>query len=145
MTSLWRGRIAQLAAVLGALALLFGCGWFALSRLADGLCGNEILAEVPSPDGRFRLVSFQRDCGATTDFSTQISLLETGEELPNSSGNVFISDGGAAPSSSGGGPEVRMRWDGPRTVSIEHHVAARVFLQEAACDGVRITYATFTN
>jgi hypothetical protein len=29
------------------------------------------------------IVVFQRDCGATTGFSTQVSIIEIGEELPN--------------------------------------------------------------
>ena len=93
MTSGWRRYIAHLlVAMLGGLALLFAVGWFALSQLSDGLCGNDVLAEVPSPDRRFRLVAFNRDCGATTGFSTQVSLLKLHEALPNSEGNVFISD-----------------------------------------------------
>lgn len=148
MRDSYRSRIVRAAAVaFGVLALLFGCGWFALSQFADGLCANEIVSEAPSPDGRFRLVAFQRDCGATTGFSTQISLLKRDQELPNSSGNVFTSDAnhGLAPAGPGGGPEVRMRWSGAARVSIQHHAATRVFLNETERDGVRFDYTTFTN
>ncbi len=39
-----------------------------------GACGNEILKEVRSPTGKMKGVVFQRDCGATTGFSTQVSV-----------------------------------------------------------------------
>lgn len=147
MTSGWRRHLAHLlVAMLGGLALLFAVGWFALSQLSDGLCGNDVLAEVPSPDRRFRLVAFNRDCGATTGFSTQVSLLELNEELPNSAGNVFISnEGKGVASTDDRKPEVRMHWEGPSSVIIEHGVRTRVFLSEGSRDGVRFAYRSFAN
>jgi hypothetical protein len=44
---------------------------------------------MPSPDGRRDAVMFQRDCGATTGFSTQISILDTGGQ-PAGSGNGSV-------------------------------------------------------
>ena len=46
-----------------------------------------------SPDKKHKAVVFQRDCGATTDFSTQLSIIETDKELENNVGNIFIIDG----------------------------------------------------
>ncbi len=63
------------------------------TRASRDLCANEVYAEVLSPDKTHRAVVFQRDCGATTGFSTHISVLGLGEELANESGNVFIADG----------------------------------------------------
>ncbi|WP_333607767.1 DUF5412 family protein [Arsukibacterium sp.] len=57
---------------------------------ADGMCGNYIHTEVGSPDNRYKAVIFQRDCGATTDFSTQISIVKKNTELKNNSGNIFV-------------------------------------------------------
>ncbi len=57
------------------------------------MCGNEIYAEYLSPDKAYKAVVFQRDCGATTGFSTQISILEADEVLGNSKGNIYIVDG----------------------------------------------------
>ena len=44
-------------------------------------CGNEILSEMRSPDGRLKFIVFQRDCGATTAFSTQVSIIPSGDEF----------------------------------------------------------------
>lgn len=131
-----------LAATLGVVAALLVGGWYALDRMADGSCSNAVIDEALSPDGALRLVAFQRDCGATTGFSTQISLLKRNAALPNDSGNVFIADTdhGDASSGPGGGPEVRMRWDGPKQVTIQHHARARVFLSERIHEGVALTY-----
>lgn len=41
----------------------------------DDICGNKIIQEIPSPNRKLKAVIFTRDCGATTGFSTQISLL----------------------------------------------------------------------
>ncbi len=74
------------------------------SILAIGdMCRNELYAEVLSPDYEHKAVVFQRDCGATTGFSTQISIISAKDELQNESGNIFIIDGQPARVS----PEVR--------------------------------------
>jgi hypothetical protein len=39
-----------------------------------GLCGTHVLERAASPAAVSELVTFERDCGATTDFSTQVSL-----------------------------------------------------------------------
>jgi hypothetical protein len=35
---------------------------------------------------------FERACGATTGFSTQVSLLHAGQSLRNEPGNLFVAD-----------------------------------------------------
>ncbi len=60
---------------------------------ADDMCGNEVYSEVLSPDGEYKAVVFQRDCGATTGFSTQVSIIHSGVNLKNEGGNVYIIDG----------------------------------------------------
>ena len=107
-------------------------------------CGNEIISESPSPDGSKRLVIFQRDCGATTGFSTQASMLPAGNELPSKKGNVFISDTnhGAAPSGPGSGPAVKVTWQSPTSVVLSYNPKVRVFLSESEVSGVYFQYVT---
>jgi len=57
------------------------------------LCANEIHKVYMSPNKSFKAVVFERNCGATTSFSTQISILDSNEELENEEGNVFIISG----------------------------------------------------
>jgi hypothetical protein len=130
---------------LGVLLLsIGGCSALFVNALS-GMCGNQIVAEEPSFSGAKRVVVFQRDCGATTGFSTQLSVLDADEELENEAGNLFSADTnhGDAPSGKGGGPEVRVRWVSEEHLEVQHHQAARVFRSEKAIDGIQVDYATF--
>jgi len=88
------------------------------------------------------IVVFQRDCGATTGFSTQISMMKRDEKLPNKSGNLFIADTNhrKAPSSEGGDPEVKVNIISNNHIEILHHENARVFKNEVQWEGVKISY-----
>jgi hypothetical protein len=79
-------------------------------------------------------VIFQRDCGATTGFSTQISIVTKGSKLSSSAGNLFVADThlGKAPAASWGGPEVEVNWTTNRTVRVVTHRDARVLHKEPA-------------
>lgn len=129
-------RRGLVATALAALMLLGGC-----DRIARGMCGNELLDRIPCPAGRHDAILFQRDCGATTGFSTQLSVLAAGQSLPtDSGGNVLVADTdkGKAPSGPGGGPEVRARWLSADTLEIQHHALARIFLINATIGSVHI-------
>lgn len=84
--------IAIGAAVLvaGVLALYVGFFFWRGGLVA---CGNDVRERVRSPDGRREVVVFVRDCGATTSFSTQISILRAGENASDEGGNTYIAAG----------------------------------------------------
>ena len=52
-------------------------------------CSNAIWSEYISPDRTMKAVVFERNCGATSGFSTHLSLITNDAELPNSGGNVL--------------------------------------------------------
>ena len=79
--------IGKVAIVISVIAFLAFYNW-----LPD-MCGNDIYSETLSPNGELKAVIFQRDCGATTGFSTQVSILDTDETLENDGGNIFRMDG----------------------------------------------------
>ena len=128
-----------------AAGILLVVGISTLAYLFFSMCGNDPVAEFVSPDAGAKLVVFQRDCGATTGFSTHASLLNSDARPPTSSGNLFVADTdhGIAPSGPGGGLELRVRWEGPRRLLLQHHVKARVFKAERHLDGVEVRYETF--
>lgn len=107
------------------------------------MCGNDVIEVFPSPDGAKKVVVFQRDCGATTGFSTQASLLSSSEALSNTPGNVFAADTnhGAAASGPGGGPALGVAWRSGEVIAISYHRAARVSKAEEEVGGVRFTYS----
>jgi len=94
------------------------------------MCGNAVVRVATSPDGRFDAVLFQRDCGATTGFSTQISVLRRGDR-PSGTGNAFIADTdhGRARGGPWGGPWAGMRWLGPDRLLVRYARHARIFRQ----------------
>lgn len=142
MSPVTRKAIVISATVTALIVIAFG---FFLYQTFAKVCGNEILSEFVSPDNSKKVVVFQRDCGATTAFSTQASLLAITEKLPDEGGNVFSADTnhGAAPSGPGGGPELRVRWEDRNGLILGHHKAARIFKATQRIDRVEVRYETF--
>jgi hypothetical protein len=96
-----------------------------------GFCGNEIGYEEYSPDRKLKAVVFERDCGATTGFSTQVSLLGGAEKLPNEAGNVFIADGD---------PKIRVQWQSNNEVLVKFPPGTKVHLKQNQVAGVSVRY-----
>jgi hypothetical protein len=77
----WRNDLRP-SAIVGAASfslvfipsVLIGC-------FLSGGCGTGDITEVPSPDGKHKIVVYNFDCGATTDFSLDVSLLKRNEKL----------------------------------------------------------------
>jgi hypothetical protein len=130
--------------LLGGGAVLIAISALALSSLFGRMCANDVIKEVVSPDGKKKVVVFQRNCGATTDFSTQASVLSVSGSLPNDGGNVFSADTnhGAAPSGPGGGPELEASWVGPKELVFAHHPQARVFKAEASIGDTHVRFVS---
>lgn len=113
-------------------------------------CGNDVLARIRSPGGTHDAVVFQRDCGATTGFSTQLSLVRHGtsfREQPSfwsatDGGNVLVidADHGVAPSGIGGGPTVDVEWQDDGHVTLTYYPLARVFKAESVVAGVAVRH-----
>ncbi len=61
--------------------------------LVSGMCANTVIASSASPGGKWKVVLFERNCGATTGFSSHISLLESDDQLANETGNIYVADG----------------------------------------------------
>ena len=116
------------------LGFLAGIGLFVFGRLFSGMCGNEIYQEVLSPDGNFNAVLFQRDCGATTSFSTQISLISQDRKLPNESGNIFIIN--RHPKDIG----IELLWAGPSELLIKHTDGLEYSKKETEYQEITISY-----
>jgi len=124
------------------LAAVLGVAYWGVGSWGSGMCGNKQIAVSDSPDRRAKVVVFERDCGATTDFSTQIVILVPGEELGNRSGNVFVvdSDDGRAAPGPGGGPWVEAQWLSPDSMLIRYDVEARIFQQSIVVGRVKVRY-----
>jgi len=80
---------------MSALSLtLFGCTFTP--------CDNTVETEAQSPRGEYIATKFERNCGATADFSTIVSLRDATTPFHGEEGIVFLVKGK---------PEVRISWE----------------------------------
>ncbi|MCL6249754.1 hypothetical protein M3P36_01655 [Altererythrobacter sp. KTW20L] len=96
---------------------------------------------LEAPDGLHTAILFQRDCGATSGFSTQASVLTAGEEL-SGGGNAFVADTdhGAATAGDWGGPWAEIVWIASDHLLVRYAANSRIFEQDERVLGVRISY-----
>lgn len=114
-----------------ALLALAGC---------EDMCANDVIDEAISPDGAHRAVLFERDCSATTGFSTQVSILEPRDVLEGS-GNVFVADDvGTDTKAEWGGPWAEVEWTDDENVVVRYDAKARVFEMDDSASGVSVTF-----
>lgn len=94
-----------------------------------------------APAGEHVAALFQRDCGATTGFSTQISVLGAGE-VPSGGGDAFIADDGHGAARVGHwqGSLADVKWLSPSHLLIRYAAKSRVFKREIRVSGVAISY-----
>ena len=109
-------------AIFGVVAFVLGC---------NSVCGNEPRFSQSSPSGKYQVVVFNRDCGATSGFSTHVSIRESSGALPNDAGNVLILDGTVP---------LSIRWITESRVAIKGVGGAKVFKQKGIVAGVEVAY-----
>ncbi len=103
---------------------------------ACGLCGNTFIAEHLSPDSAHEVIVFERSCGATTGFSTHVTLVETLPErgvTPIGTGNVLIADDNAA------SLDVKVRWIDAKSVELTYR-KTRITTLMSDVEGVEIKH-----
>ncbi|MCA9880778.1 MAG: hypothetical protein KC442_23435 [Thermomicrobiales bacterium] len=126
--------------IAGGLIVLLAVGsTAALQQLASGLCRSTEITRLTSPDSHHDAVLFDRNCGATTDFASHVSLVPSGEPLGNSAGNVFIAEAGEAVARAAwGGPPVAVHWDTGGVLVIRYDPGAEVFQTATEVAGVPV-------
>ena len=79
-----------IAIIFGFIIVLFiGITYFVLNELFDGLCGDYIFKEYPSPNKTKKVVIYERDCGATTTWNTHISILDYDKQFDGMDESIF--------------------------------------------------------
>src|ERR1043166_8245063 len=126
---------------LGTLVILT-LGVCAVCPLACSLCTNSPVGEYWSPTYVRRLVVFERSCGSTTGFSTQVSLLPASRDWPRGVGNVFVADDDHGSESLGERHTLKLTalWLTEDRVLISYSAKARVFRRQSEVNGVAIQY-----
>ena len=117
-------------------------GLFTVAPSCTSTCGVNLVNRVPSPDGQWEAVIYERSCGATTDFSTHLSVLRTGARVPNKPGNLFIadSDHGSAPLVEGNVINMSIQWAGSDSLVVRYDRRARVFAQVSHVQNITVAY-----
>ena len=125
-------RVMRQVAIVALLALVGAC---------SDACSNTMVVSAAAPNGQHSAVLFQRDCGATTSFSTQVSIIGPGDEASDG-GIAFRADDdhGAASAGSWGGPWAEVKWLAADHLLISYAAKSRIFQQTDRVNGVRITY-----
>ena len=123
------------------------CAVVLIAPLALVRSWTEVVGDVPSPDGKWDVVLMVRNAGATTDYSTQLSVVLAGRRLSREiamcrPGNVFIADGnhGAVAVNDRGFMHVDVLWQSPNLVVITFPPSAHVFKQERRFQSLTINY-----
>src|SRR2546430_16178187 len=104
-----RTTVAALLSVAGLVTLIL----LVPEACNGGLCANDVLGTYPAPSGHYQAILFVRNCGATTSFGTNVSVLRPGDQLGDEAGNILLVS--AAPYSHVatnriGGPLVETQW-----------------------------------
>ena len=99
-------------------------GYIVLDVVFSDMCGNEINIELVSPDNKHKAIIYQRDCGATTGFSTQISIIKRNEKLPNKNGNVLTSAGHPSDNN------YKLKWLGAEKLLISNTHGNHIYFKE---------------
>jgi hypothetical protein len=122
------------SAVLLSLALIAGISVLVGSLAGCNVCGNTIGYEEKSPGGKLKAVVFERDCGATTGFTTEVSIIPSNVILQNQSGNLFIAKGDLA---------IRLNWESDGKLRLTYPQGAQPILKRDTLNGVSVRYETF--
>lgn len=138
--------IVVLGCVVAAVVLL-GLGYAGFQMLAVISCGTEPVSTTYSPDRGWRVDTDVINCGATTDFGTQI-FLRPGPHAPiweRWRGKTLVVEfdsnhGKAAHYNDERGVLTDARWSGPNHLTIAASRGARAFIKTNDVGPVKISY-----
>jgi len=109
--------------------LLTSCS---ITKSSIKLGENKVIEEVLSPNGKYKISLFERNVGATADYSYHISIFKQDYELINSDvGNVFISSGVS-----------EIGWIDNKNVIITPSEHNKIFKQIYEFDEIKIDYSS---
>jgi hypothetical protein len=126
------GAVVRLAALLAVGCFTAAGGvYFGLLSNCSLSCGNKIVVESTSPDGKWKAVVFSRNCVAIAGFcpeTSHVSIVAASEEFSGSKGNAFsiVGDG------------VDLRWQSDDLLSVRY--SGRVLRRQTRVRDIRVDY-----
>ena len=98
-----------------------------------GECKTDVHRSIPSPDGKKSLVVFEKSCGATVGFNTQMSIAPTGKPFSPENHPAFFVTSGVH--------DVMASWLGDNTVEITLIPGRdKIFRSEPNVGDVKVVY-----
>jgi hypothetical protein len=115
------------------LILLVGLGAVALGLFLASDCEDTIKTEVKSPDGKYVATLYERDCGATTDFSTIVNLRDSSASFNGDDLGIVIVKGQH---------KLDLIWDGNTKLRLQCHNCRSddIFKQERTWKDIEISF-----
>jgi hypothetical protein len=110
------------------------------------MCGSHGARELISPDGAYRAVLYEYDCGATTDFGTNLAVQKQSRKFDplavDPSEHVLVADSNhqAAGVDRDGILAVTVRWMDGSHLEVSVPPAARIFQRKTSSGPVSIAY-----
>lgn len=95
------------------------------------MCNNEVSHFSVSPDNKFKAVVFNRNCGATTGFNTQISIINIDSQLQTNGGNIFIMDNKE---------NITLEWSSNNQLVVKGNLNNETFKKLQEFKGIHISY-----
>jgi len=118
-----------------------------LNSFASDMCGTQLAESKLSPNGKLKILIFSVNCGAISDFSTQISIVESDYQLQNNdAGNIFSADSDHGIARMNGEIiELNTKWINNNLIEIEYPKNTRIFKNEEDENGIQIRYKQLKN
>ena len=120
----------------GAVAVL-GVG-LSLVLHFDPLCGEELMSEQTSPDGRHVAALMIRNCGATTDYASHVNVRSSGSSFRRGFFDGTIIDGEIVTVAGAG--RVRYCWLAAKRLNLDIEDRNKVRRTSLALHDVDVTY-----
>jgi hypothetical protein len=98
-------------------------------------CGNKVLQQASSPDGKYVATLFERSCGATTPFYRMVALHSAGTDF-----RMDTADNSAF--SLQGQPDVKLQWEDTHRLVLVSYQCDDTSLRQKIWGDVKIACAT---
>lgn len=117
----WRGVLLSLTYLF--VGFLLGCN----------VCADQVVSQADSPDAVLAITSFVRNCGATTDYSSMVSVHRKSEGFRDEQDVVFVAKGRH---------DLSIKWTRPRALLIACSSCKRkqIFRQVTALGDIDVAY-----
>lgn len=135
-------KIILLIASIGIVCLLIFITTIYSAFNYDNMCGTKLIKSELSPDKKNKIIVFSQNCGAISDFSTQISIADSKYVLKNDDiGNIFSADSDHNKAEMHGEIiQINAKWLNDETISIDYAEKSRVFKNDKKLDNIVINY-----